>query len=70
MVFYFESTIGCGLRVAKDMDTAEKIVTKEIGTKNSIILLRKAKKTDIARVKAMGGYCPEPIRHTYCTAMQ
>lgn len=58
MIVYFESSMGCGLREARNLESAEKTILKEVGTYNGIYLVRKATARDIGWVSSMGGYVP------------
>lgn len=58
-LYYFETSIGAGLRLAYSAEQARYQLRKEVGTMTGIGLVRKATEQDIAWVQAMGGYIPE-----------
>lgn len=58
MIVYFESSMGCGLREARNLESAEKAILKEVGTYSGVSLVRKATAKDIEWVSSMGGYIP------------
>jgi len=62
MLIYFESTIGCGIRRAKNIRAGRAAILKEVGTYNGIQVIREATENDIDWVSAMGGHVPIPIR--------
>jgi hypothetical protein len=57
-MFYFESDLGCGIREARNLEAAERSITREVGYE-SVGLVRLATDRDIAWVSAMGGYVPK-----------
>jgi len=57
-LYYFESYQGCGIREARTLEQARKNVLAEVGYAN-FKTVRKAEKTDVAWVRAMGGRVPE-----------
>lgn len=60
-LYYFESLIGCGIRIHSSLKQAEREILKEVGTWNGVQVCRKATQYDISSVKAMGGYIPEDV---------
>lgn len=57
-LYYFESDMGCGLRVASNINQAKNEVLREVGTANYKTVVR-ATPTHIGWVRAMGGNVPE-----------
>lgn len=58
MLVYFECSMGSGIRDYRDLRSAIRGITKEVGTANNPANIRKATKEDIEWVKAMGGFIP------------
>jgi hypothetical protein len=65
MPVYWLST-GCGvcLSEGKDEDETYERVLREVGTRNGVQEIREATASDIAYVKAMGGYVPKAAKET------
>lgn len=56
--YYVETMQGCGIRSATNIQQARKSALAESGTSN-FKSIRKATKSDVEWVRAMGGYIPE-----------
>ena len=56
--YYVETSMGCGIREARSLRSAEVTARREAGTYNEP-RVRLATEADIAWVKAMGGWVPE-----------
>lgn len=56
--FYFECDLGCGIRDARNLESAERSITREVGTANSVRVVREATEKDISWVRSMGGMLP------------
>ena len=61
-LYYIETTYGCGIRVAYNIQQARKNALREEGESN-VMDIRKATKEDIGWVGAMGGRVPEDIEY-------
>ncbi len=57
-LYYFQSDMGCGIRVAANLRQAEAEIRRECGTYGAARNIRKATKRDIAWVRGMGGNVP------------
>lgn len=58
-LYYFESGLGCGIRIGLSAEEVYKEELKSVGTYNGVSLVREASSIDIHNVKSMGGYVPE-----------
>ena len=60
MVLYFESDLGCGVRVAADMLTGRREIMEEVHADyGTVTLIRKATVDDCRWVRLRHGYVPE-----------
>jgi len=59
-MYYAETSIGCSIIAAANINSARSQCQREIGTLQSIKLVRPALKKDIDWVRMMGGHIPEP----------
>lgn len=57
-LYYFQSDMGCGIRVATSLRQAESKIRREVGTYGDARNIRLATERDIAWVRGMGGYVP------------
>lgn len=58
-LYYIETGLGAGIRLAPSQTKAEKEALEEAGTFAGVSVVRLATKEDIASVRAMGGHIPE-----------
>lgn len=60
-LYYVTTGMGACLELAESKDIAYKNVLREVGTSWGVRNVREATETDVAWVKAMGGYVPELV---------